>query len=172
MLLFRLVRLAVPLAFALGIALLAASAFAAPPAGPVLELTVQKVIVAQGKTPERRVDADAARAGDTLEYEAVYRNPTAQTIRRAQVTVPVPGNGVEYLLESAAPAAQQASRDGRSFTAIPLLRTRTGADGQPRHEPAPAADYRFLRWDLGDIAPGASRTVRARVQLLPVGSAR
>lgn len=152
-----------------------AGAAAAPAtAEPVLELTVLKVL-ADASGAERLVPADTARAGDTLEYTAVYVNSTAKPIRGAQVTLPVPANGVEYRLGSAtsSPAlAPLASRDGQTFAAIPLMRVERGSDGKSVLRPAPAADYRLLRWQLGDLAPGTTRTVRARVQLLPVGDLR
>lgn len=156
-------------------------AHAAAPTQPVLELSVHKVVAAQNGQPEKRLAADAAAAGDTLEYEAVYRNGTAQTVRNARITLPIPGNGAEYLPGSAtslepnapnAPNAPTASHDGKRYAAMPLMRTVPGPDGKPVLQPAPAADYRYLRWDLGDLPAGATRTVRARVVLLPVGGAR
>jgi hypothetical protein len=148
-----------------------AGAAAAVTAEPALELSVHRVVVdAQGV--ERLQPADAARAGDVLEYRAVYVNSTAKPIRGAQVTLPVPAAGVEYRLDSATPAAALASSDGRLFATVPLLQPQPGPDGKPVLRPAPASAYRFLRWQLGDLAPGASRTVHARVRLTPVGAAR
>ena len=149
------------------IAVLPVSARAAEAAAPSLELLAWRVVPATPGHPEQLVAATEARAGDQLEYQAVYRNPGAVTVHHVMVTVPVPGNGVEYLLDTAAPHADAASTDGRQFSPVPLLRVEKGLDGRTLTRPAPGADYRFLRWNLGDVPGGATRTVRTRVQLLP-----
>ena len=170
----------VALLFALGIGLVIAlmptsahAATAAAPSGPAsaptvptLVLSAWKVEAAHAGQPERLVDAGQARSGDQLEYRAVYFNPTASTMHHVLVTVPVPAGGLEYLPDTAAPRADLASTDGKQFAPLPLLRVVTGLDGRQVSRPAPAADYRFLRWDLGDVPAGASRTVRTRVQLV------
>ena len=171
-----LVALLFSLAIGLVIALLPASAMAATAAAPsgqaaeqvspTLVLQAFKVITAQPGKPERLVDAEQARAGDQLEYRAVYRNPTAATMHHVMVTVPVPTDGVEYVLDTATPHADLASSDGKQFSQLPLLRVVTGLDGRKVSRPAPGADYRYLRWDLGDVPAGGVRTVRTRVQLV------
>jgi hypothetical protein len=153
------------------IATLPVSANAATPAAPAasapsLELAAFKIVPAATGKPEHLVAATQAHAGDQLEYDAVYRNPTAVPMHHVMVTVPVPANGVEYVLESAAPHADFASTDGKAWAPVPLLRVETAIDGRRVSKPAPGADYRFLRWDLGDVPAGAVRTVRTRVQLL------
>ena len=116
--------------------------------------------------PEQRVAATEARAGDQLEYMATYRNPTPAILHHVMVTVPVPKTGVDYVIDTASPRADLASTDGTQFSPLPLLRVETTADGRKVSKPAPGADYRFLRWDLGDVPAGATRIVRSRVQLL------
>jgi hypothetical protein len=172
-----LVALLFSLGIGLVIALLPASAKAATVVEPALQatsagkpslvLSSYKIVpAAKPGDSERLVEATQARAGDQLEYRAVYCNPTAATVHHVIVTVPVPDNGVEYVLDTAAPHADQASTDGKQFAQLPLMRTETGADGSRKTRPAPGADYRFLRWDLGDVPAGATRTVRTRVQLV------
>ena len=167
-----LVIMLVALAIGLVIAMLPATAQAAPGApaaaasAPSLELAAFKIVPARAGEPEHRVSAEQARSGDQLEYVATYRNPTASPLHHVQVTVPVPASGVEYVLETAAPRADAASSDGKRYAPLPLQRTETLADGRQVTRPAPGADYRFLRWDLGDVPPGAVRVVRTRVQLL------
>lgn len=153
--------------------LVAASIASAGPAlaaaaEPAVTLSVAKIVVPQPGAAERRVDAAQAQPGDLLEYRAVYRNDTARTLNRAQLTLPVPlaGHAVEYVQGSAQPEAFGASRDGLRYAAAPLHVERIGADGRVQRVPAPAADYRFLRWDLGDLPPSAVRTVHARVRVL------
>ena len=165
----------IALLFSLGIGLVialmpvsasAATVAATAASAPSLELSAFKIVPAQPGRPERLVAATEAHAGDQLEYQAVYRNPTAAAMHHVLVTVPVPTNGVEYLLDTAAPHADLASTDGKQFSPLPLLRVETALDGRKLSRPAPGADYRFLRWDLGDVPAGATRTVRTRVQLL------
>ena len=161
-----LIALLFSLGIGLVIALLPVSAKAAEPAAASLELAAFKIVPATPAHPEQLVAADKASAGDQLEYQAVYRNPTATAMHHVIVTVPVPKNGVEYLLDTALPHADLASTDGKQFAQLPLMRVETAPDGRKVSKPAPGADYRFLRWDLGDVPAGATRTVRTRVQLL------
>ena len=162
----------IALIFSLGIGLViallpvSAKAATAADAAPSLVLSAFKVVPAQPGHPEHLVDATQARAGDQLEYQALYRNPTAAPVHHVLVTVPVPAPGVEYVLDTAAPHADLASTDGKQFAQLPLMRTETAKDGSKLNHPAPGADYRFLRWDLGDVPAGATRIVRTRVQLV------
>jgi hypothetical protein len=110
------------------------------------------------------------RPGDTIEYQATYLNPTAQTARAVMLTVPVPTGGLQYIAQQKSPLATSASIDGRSFAALPLTRVETVA-GKPVVKPVPLADYRSLRWNLGDVPAGASRVVKARMVLPPLSSA-
>ena len=165
-----LVALLFSLGIGLVIALLPVSVKAATPPvaapAPALQLQAFKIVPAAPGRPEQRVPATEAHAGDQLEYEAVYRNPTPVPMHHVLVTVPVPANGVEYLPGTQSPSADLASSDGKQFAPLPLLRVETALDGRKVSKPAPSADYRFLRWDLGDVPAGATRTVRTRVQLL------
>ncbi len=138
---------------------------AAAAAAPALELHAYKIVPAIPGRAEQRMDAAQAHTGDLIEYEAVYTNPTRAAVHHVLVTIPVPDNGVEYLVGAGTP--DLASRDGKQFAALPLQRVETAADGRKSSRPAPAADYRFLRWDLGDVPAGATRTVHARVHLVP-----
>ena len=161
-----LIALLFSLGIGLVIALLPVSARAAEVAAPSLELSAFKIVPATPAHPEQLVDAAQARAGDQLEYRAVYHNPTAAAVHHVVVTVPVPRTGVEYVLGTAAPRPDLASSDGKQFSQVPLLRVETALDGRKLSRPAPGADYRFLRWDLGDVPAGATRTVSTRVQLV------
>ncbi len=168
-----LVALLFSLGIGLVIALLPVTGQAAEPAAPSLELSAFKIVPATPGHAEQLVTATQARAGDRLEYQAVYRNPTTAVMHHVMVTVPVPPTGVEYLLDTAAPHADLASTDGKQFAPLPLMRVETAPDGRQVSKPVPGADYRSLRWDLGDVPAGATRTVRTRVQLLaPTAAAR
>lgn len=152
--------------------MLALAAHAAPP-GAEVRLTGWKVVA----EPARGADAGADRLeplqrvqpGDRVEYHATYVNGAAAVARGVQLTIPVPGQGLAWLPpapgSSAEPAPTLASLDGERFEPLPLLRPHTLPDGRRVLRPVPVADYRYLRWQLGDVPAGATRTVRARMQM-------
>ena len=109
--------------------------------------------------------ADSGKPGDTFEYAGTYRNAGPGSADRLVATIPVP-TGTTFVAGSAEPAPHaQASTDGVRFASMPLLRTVRQADGSTRQEPVPLADYRFVRWELGTLAPGADAVVKLRVQI-------
>jgi uncharacterized repeat protein (TIGR01451 family) len=137
-------------------------AWAAPEPEPLsIKLTVHKVVIVDGR--EKQLPADAAQPGDLLEYRAEYRNTGKTPTTQVKATVPVPAQGLEYLPGSASPPAVNASVDGRRFAPTPLTRSVTLPDGRRETRPVPVAEYRFLQWDLGELAPGASAVVKARM---------
>jgi uncharacterized repeat protein (TIGR01451 family) len=151
-------------------ALLLALATALPAAAkdePEVRLNAFKVVPPAPGAPERLVPLQAMRPGDTVEYEAVYRNPTAQLAKNVALTLPVPPGGLTYQpMPALAPLANLASTDGKVFEAVPLMRTLTTADGRRVTQPVPLAEYRYLRWTLGDLPAGSTRSVRARMHLV------
>lgn len=131
-------------------------------------LTAYRVVTlpgADGQPVERLQPLTDVRPGETVEYQAVYRNGTGAPARDVHVTLPVPAGGLAYLPASAAPSTVTASTDGRAFAPLPLTRTVTLPDGKTARQEVPATEYRFLRWSLGDLPAGDTRTVRARMQL-------
>lgn len=143
-------------------ALLAQQTFAAEPLTATLE--AHKVLLADnGK--EQLAPAAQARPGDVLEYRATYRNTSDKPIRAVMATLPVPSTGVEYLPNSAMPLGVEASVDGTRFAPAPLKRVVMTPEGRPQQQVVPAVEYRFLRWPLGDLPAGASKTVSARVRV-------
>lgn len=145
-----------------------AAAAAASPQQPSVRLALVKVVAKAGK--EELVPAASIAPGDVVEYQAVYLNPTPATARNVQVTLPVPAGGLEPVLSRLGPQAVTASLDGKHFEAVPLMRTQTLVDGATVKSAVPAAEYRFLRWTLGDLPSGATRTVSARMQLPALSS--
>lgn len=114
---------------------------------------------------ESRADAASAKPGDVIEYRAVYRNAGRSAARAVSATLPIPA-GTEYVASSASPRlALRASLDGKRYDPVPLMRRVKRADGQTVEQPVPLAEYRFLRWDLGDLAPQKDSTVSARVRV-------
>lgn len=127
-----------------------------------VELTAFKVVKNAGK--ETLQPADKMKPGETVEYKAVYKNPDNSAVRDVKAVLPVP-TGMQFVPNTAVPAAPMASTDGVNYAKLPLMRKVKGADGQMHDEPVPYSEYRSLRWDLGQIPGGGSKTVSARMLL-------
>lgn len=110
------------------------------------------------------VPAAAAMPGDTIEYQVTYSNTGTTAARDVLATLPVPKSGLVYVSDSAMPATVQASADGVNYAPMPLMRTVT-RNGKQVTEAIPVTEYRYLRWQLGDIKPGKSSTVSSRMRL-------
>jgi hypothetical protein len=157
--------------FALGLAAIfalacATTANATEPSDVVAELSASKVVTGpDGET--LLVPADEIRPGEVVQYQAVYRNAGDAQIQHLAPVLPVP-LGLEYLPNSAEPAQVSASLDGRRFAPVPLRRRVTLPDGRDEWREVPYAEYRFLRWQLGDLPPAESAVVRARMRVIPL----
>ena len=136
-------------------------------------VALQAFKVVPTSTGTKLVATDAAQPGDTIEYQVTYTNKGTTPARDVLATLPVPKGGLSYVPDSAAPVAVQASLDGTTYAPLPLTRTVT-RNGKPLVETVPVSEYRFLRWKLGDIKPGASTTVSSRMRLdgAPVSNVR
>lgn len=142
--------------------LLVQHAFAAEPLSPTLE--AHKVVRSVDGKEQFTAAADA-KPGDVLVYRATYKNVSDKPLRNVMATLPVPATGVEYLADSAAPTAVEASTDGVQFALAPLKRVVKLHDGKPQQQLVATTEYRFLRWPLGDLPAGASKTVSARMRV-------
>jgi len=120
--------------------------------------------VVADKNGQKLVPTTEAKPGETIEYQVTYRNAGATAARDVLATLPVPKGGVSYVADSATPVTVQASLDGTQFSPVPLTRTVT-RNGKQQTETVPVSEYRFLRWKLGEIAPGKSITVSSRMRL-------
>jgi uncharacterized repeat protein (TIGR01451 family) len=127
-------------------------------------VALQAFKVVTTATGTKLVATDAAQPGDTIEYQVTYSNKGATPARDVLATLPVPKGGLAYLPDSAIPAAVQASLDGTTFAPLPLTRS-VMRGGHQVTETVPVSEYRFLRWKLGEIKPGASTTVSSRMRL-------
>ena len=128
-----------------------------------ISLVARKVTTgADGK--EKLLAADTARPGELIQYDAVYQNKGQRDVHKLAPTLPIPA-GMEFVAESAVPAATHASLDGRTFAPFPLMRKVKRPDGRLEEQPVPLAEYRALRWSGGDLAAGATTRVVARVRL-------
>ena len=152
----------------LGASALPAAAMAADSRSDVqVTLAVQRVVPgSDGK--EVLAEAREIKPGDLLEYRAVYRNQGKQAARDVMAVLPVPANSLSYVPASAGPQRVWASLDGRTFEVAPLMRVVTLPNGKRESRPVPASEYRYLRWDLGDIKPGDQATVAARMRMADV----
>lgn len=124
-------------------------------------LEARKVIRTADGT-EKFAPAASVTPNDVVEYRNVYRNNSTRVLRDIAATLPIPV-GFEFI-EARASSKALASLDGKSYGALPLTRVVKTAKGE-QTEVVPLSEYRFLRWQLGDLAPGASTTVSARVRL-------
>ena len=127
-----------------------------------VSLVAQRVVTTDGK--ESLVEADKAKPGDTIQYEATYRNVGQSAAVNVGATVPIPA-GLELVADSAKPAAEQASLDGKNFSAIPLMHEVKNAAGVVESKPVPLSQYRALRWTIKELAPGANAIVRVRARV-------
>ena len=113
---------------------------------------------------EQREHGDKAKPGDVIEYVAEYKNPDKNLVKNVVATLPVP-SGMEYVPQTAAPEQVTASTDDVTYAPIPLKRSVRGADGKMAQQLVPYSEYRSLRWSLGDIAGGNSKSVKARMKV-------
>jgi uncharacterized repeat protein (TIGR01451 family) len=126
-------------------------------------LLAQLVVTDGGK--ETFLPAEKAKPGDVIQYQAVYRNSGNAAARNVAVTLPIP-TGLALVAESASPAAEQATRDGTKFAAVPLTQKVKNAAGVEEEQPVPLSDYRALRWTISELPAGGTTTVSLRARVL------
>ena len=131
---------------------------------PQVEVALQarRVIVDQGK--EALLPADKAKPGDVIQYEASYHNAGKTPVQHLGAVVPIPV-GLALMADSAMPAAGEASLDGKTFSLAPLMRAVKNQAGVTENRPVPLAEYRALRWNLPEVAPGTTTTVTLRARV-------
>lgn len=144
------------------LALVAGATFAAD--GDQVGATLHAFQVVGAGKDARLVPTTQANPGDVIEYQVTYKNDGTAPAKQVLATLPVPAGGMVYIDGSASPAALQASLDGKTFAPAPLKREFV-RNGRRQTEPVPPSEYRFLRWDLGELAPGQSVTVTSRMRL-------
>lgn len=119
-----------------------------------IKLEAYKVLTEKGL--EKFVTAEEAAPGDIIEYRAVYTNSTTQPVRNVALDIPIP-TGLVAIEGSDAPKAASATVDQRKFLELPIL------DDQGR--PVPYAKLRAFRWNIAELAPGKSATLRIRASV-------
>ncbi len=121
--------------------------------------------VARTADKESLVSAEQAKPGDVIEYQATFTNvDKAAPAKGVKGAVPVP-SGLEYLPGTAQPKDVEATVDGATYAPVPLKRQVKTADGKTVEQLVPYSEYKSLRWNLGEIAGGASKTVSARMKV-------
>ncbi len=123
-------------------------------------------VVKKLKEPETFIDVAAVKPGDLIEYRATYKNNDKSAVKGMVATIPIP-IGTDFIPKSIRPenSAAEATTKTGIYAAIPLMHPVRQSDGKIRSEPVPATDYRAIRWNLGQLAAGASTTVIVRVQV-------
>lgn len=132
-------------------------------------MKAEKVSTQMGR--ESKSSADNAAPGDIVQYTATYKNTDKTAVKQVFAMLPIPA-ATEYISGTATPAGAMASTDGATFSPLPLKRWVKGSDGRTVEQEVPVSEYRALRWSLGDLAGGESRTVSARVRLRTAPAAR
>ena len=140
-----------------------ASAAGAPAQGIVEAGLRHFVVTTDAKGKEEFKEADSVRPGDILEYRVRYANRSGKSVSNFTATLPLPEQ-LEYVPKSATPGANlvQAATSDRRYAAEPLMRAAPGK----KAEPVPYAEYRSLRWNLGQLPANAVTEVAARARVV------
>jgi uncharacterized repeat protein (TIGR01451 family) len=111
--------------------------------------------------------AQQANPGDILQYKVICRNQGDALARGVLATLPVPAKELVFVKDKSDLQNLQASMDGSVFGDLPLKKISRTPDGRMVAVDADPADYRFLRWSVGDIPPQKSATMYARMRVAP-----
>jgi uncharacterized repeat protein (TIGR01451 family) len=131
-------------------------------------MTLKKIVVRDGV--ETMQSAETVKPGELAEYTVEYRNQSAKAVKGVLGNLPIPV-GMTYEGGPATTKGVLASTDGKNFSATPLKRRQKNADGGETEVLVPLKEYRVLRWELGEIAPQTSKTVRARMRVISTAPA-
>lgn len=141
-------------------------AAAAKAQSPIVVSLKQFKVVKDANGEAKYVDGSIVVPGDVLEYRATYTNRGSVPLA-VVANLPVP-ESVEYVKASAKAKGNivhtVAQKDGQ-FAAEPLMKRTVTASGATLMQPVPYAAYRFVRWDLGSMAPGSSVEVSIRTKV-------
>jgi len=133
---------------------------------PDLEVQLETwKVVRQADGQESLENAQRAFPGEVIQYDAHYVNQSDHILGRVSPMLPIP-EGMVMVPDSARPAPQEASLDGKTFESIPVKRRVTMPGGEIVEETVAPSEYRALRWHVGDMAAGKSTTVSVRTQVL------
>jgi uncharacterized repeat protein (TIGR01451 family) len=130
----------------------------------VANLSVAKVS-ARGDGMQALEPVRKTRPGDILEYRITYRNKGREAARGVVGTLTVPVHRMSYVPHSGLPGVLEASLDGKTFAPAPLMRLVAHDDGRVEMQPVAPSEYRYLRWQLGDMPARSTITVSARMHI-------
>jgi uncharacterized repeat protein (TIGR01451 family) len=134
--------------------------------GIVVDVKAAKVAVeADGR--QMLASVRDAGPGDVVEYHLTYRNTSSQRASNVIGTMKIPAHRLIYIPDSATLRNLYASVDGVKYSPVPLMRKVKRADGTETAELVPVSDYRYLRWQLGDLPAHGSTSVKARLRIDP-----
>lgn len=154
--------------FVLGLGAFLVIGIAVAQGHPDLDVVLEQYkIVVDARGKEIAEPAKLTKPGDVIEYVATYRNKGKSIVKDIAGILPVP-DGMEYTGKKSGPRAFSASLDGQVFKVPPLQRIVTAADGRDGSVEVLEREFKLLRWQLGDLAPGKRITVSARMKLNPV----
>ena len=126
-------------------------------------MSASKIVVSNGA--ETKQSAQNVKPGDIVEYTVDYTNESSSPLRDVRGILPIPA-GMTYENGTASPSKFWASTDRNNFAVAPLKRRQKNANGTETEVLVPVKEYRVLRWEIGEIAPKRTVTVRARVKVL------
>ena len=123
-------------------------------------------VVKDEKGDVQLLDAALVLPGDVIEYRASYFNRGTTTLP-VVATLPIP-ESLEYIKDSASAKnniAHTVALKDSQFSIEPLLRKVVTPGGATLSQAVPYASYRYVRWDLGRLAPGNSIEVSVRAKV-------
>lgn len=133
---------------------------------PIVITLKQFKVVKEANGETKFLDGTIVVPGDVLEYRAAYTNRGTVPLS-VVASLPVP-ESVEYVKESAKAKGNipytVAQKDSQ-FAPEPLMKKTVSASGAALLQPVPYAAYRFVRWDLGAMAPGSTVEVSIRTKV-------
>ena len=121
-------------------------------------------VVPQADGAEKLAAADVAKPGDVIEYQATYFNQSKRAATNLNATLPIP-SALSYVPNSASPAGFMASTDAQNFAPAPLKRAAKDENGKTIMVLVPFSEYRALRWNVKQLAPGDNFKVSARANV-------
>ncbi len=138
---------------------------AAPGATAAITAQLQAFkVVSQKDGAEKLATADTAKPGDVIEYRATYSNESKRAATNLNATLPIPA-ALSYVPNTASPSGFMASTDAQNFAPAPLKRAAKDKDGKTVMVMVPFSEYRALRWNVKQLAPGADFKVSARASV-------
>ena len=143
----------------------AATAPAKPSATVAISASLQAFkVVPQQDGAEKLASADVAKPGDVIEYQATYSNEGKRAATNLNATLPIPA-ALSYVPNTASPGGFMASTDAQNFAPAPLKRAAKDANGKTVMVLVPYSEYRALRWNVKQLAPGDDFKVSARASV-------